>query len=149
MIRRPPRSTLFPYTTLFRSELATGTRSLGETQVGSTRDCRRTPQILLEGPVHVALIAEARFGRDFRKRLVRAFQQDRCRFDPAAAQRFAESLAAPAAIGPREPRSRHSDFLGPSFRVRGAILGIDELFQLIEPPRRGRWGRTLKCNVQE
>src|SRR2546430_13518397 len=24
MIRRPPRSTLFPYTTLFRSELATG-----------------------------------------------------------------------------------------------------------------------------
>ena len=24
MIRRPPRSTLFPYTTLFRSELAAG-----------------------------------------------------------------------------------------------------------------------------
>src|SRR5687768_18155033 len=29
MIRRPPRSTLFPYTTLFRSEVA---------QVGNTRD---------------------------------------------------------------------------------------------------------------
>src|SRR2546430_17554321 len=28
MIRRPPRSTLFPYTTLFRSTLATGARQL-------------------------------------------------------------------------------------------------------------------------
>src|SRR2546422_3893105 len=27
MIRRPPRSTLFPYTTLFRSELRRGTRN--------------------------------------------------------------------------------------------------------------------------
>src|SRR2546422_1865181 len=26
MIRRPPRSTLFPYTTLFRSDLSAGTR---------------------------------------------------------------------------------------------------------------------------
>src|SRR2546430_17014440 len=32
MIRRPPRSTLFPYTTLFRS----GTRSLSTTDSGST-----------------------------------------------------------------------------------------------------------------
>src|SRR3712207_8703456 len=29
MIRRPPRSTLFPYTTLFRSDLAQLTRRLG------------------------------------------------------------------------------------------------------------------------
>src|SRR5713226_10181552 len=29
MIRRPPRSTLFPYTTLFRSRGCTGTRSIG------------------------------------------------------------------------------------------------------------------------
>src|SRR3989449_8379125 len=29
MIRRPPRSTLFPYTTLFRSEYAAGARSDG------------------------------------------------------------------------------------------------------------------------
>src|SRR5260370_4351239 len=28
MIRRPPRSTLFPYTTLFRSQAATGARTL-------------------------------------------------------------------------------------------------------------------------
>src|SRR5687768_18007696 len=31
MIRRPPRSTLFPYTTLFRSGLACGVRTFGET----------------------------------------------------------------------------------------------------------------------
>src|SRR5258706_7692139 len=30
MIRRPPRSTLFPYTTLFRSEHVTGVRYSGE-----------------------------------------------------------------------------------------------------------------------
>src|SRR3712207_9432696 len=29
MIRRPPRSTLFPYTTLFRSDVAAGQRQLG------------------------------------------------------------------------------------------------------------------------
>src|SRR5690348_18481554 len=28
MLRRPPRSTLFPYTTLFRSEVPVGTRGL-------------------------------------------------------------------------------------------------------------------------
>src|SRR2546430_15609941 len=30
MIRRPPRSTLFPYTTLFRSVVAPGERQIGE-----------------------------------------------------------------------------------------------------------------------
>src|SRR3712207_7014279 len=32
MIRRPPRSTLFPYTTLFRSGRLTGTRDAGITR---------------------------------------------------------------------------------------------------------------------
>src|SRR3712207_8080250 len=39
MIRRPPRSTLFPYTTLFRSELEkgfSGTASSGQTDGGTT-----------------------------------------------------------------------------------------------------------------
>src|ERR1035441_2994263 len=35
MIRRPPRSTLFPYTTLFRSEALPGSRENGITQAGS------------------------------------------------------------------------------------------------------------------
>src|SRR5256886_14955502 len=33
MIRRPPRSTLFPYTTLFRSARAAGLTDLGENRV--------------------------------------------------------------------------------------------------------------------
>src|SRR5437899_8582435 len=33
MIRRPPRSTLFPYTTLFRSQFATEFRPVAEAQV--------------------------------------------------------------------------------------------------------------------
>src|SRR5947209_10103452 len=44
MIRRPPRSTLFPYTTLFRSQTRraearslTGARVVGEIGVGKTR----------------------------------------------------------------------------------------------------------------
>src|SRR3712207_8083825 len=40
MIRRPPRSTLFPYTTLFRSLLQSGA-SVGELLVGQ-QDVRRT-----------------------------------------------------------------------------------------------------------
>src|SRR3712207_6860118 len=38
MIRRPPRSTLFPYTTLFRSPHATASLALIETGSGSETD---------------------------------------------------------------------------------------------------------------
>src|SRR5437588_8356274 len=41
MIRRPPRSTLFPYTTLFRSPSARSTRWIGRASIarsGSPRD---------------------------------------------------------------------------------------------------------------
>src|SRR2546430_11125652 len=38
MIRRPPRSTLFPYTTLFRSALALGLRKCRDDGAGEDRD---------------------------------------------------------------------------------------------------------------
>src|SRR3712207_7865493 len=38
MIRRPPRSTLFPYTTLFRSPVEQRGRDGGDAAVGSERD---------------------------------------------------------------------------------------------------------------
>src|SRR5438034_9193144 len=42
MIRRPPRSTLFPYTTLFRSELPRDDRRRGAAgQLGGCGDSRR------------------------------------------------------------------------------------------------------------
>src|SRR5687768_18269122 len=50
MIRRPPRSTLFPYTTLFRSHLARGAVLAGDEgrgtsrRVGSRTGCRNPPR---------------------------------------------------------------------------------------------------------
>src|SRR5690242_21027427 len=45
MIRRPPRSTLFPYTTLFRS----GHRRLGPAGVGDGRILDPVMQVVFEG----------------------------------------------------------------------------------------------------
>src|SRR2546430_12710687 len=42
MIRRPPRSTLFPYTTLFRSEVAASDHGPGRQEVG-VGDPSRSP----------------------------------------------------------------------------------------------------------
>src|SRR5258708_19711119 len=44
MIRRPPRSTLFPYTTLFRSDFRAGDICL--------HDLKRDPSALLDRPYH-------------------------------------------------------------------------------------------------
>src|SRR2546430_9002619 len=47
MIRRPPRSTLFPYTTLFRSRVTSDPREIDRAEalvlpgVGSAQDCMR------------------------------------------------------------------------------------------------------------
>src|SRR5437763_3137455 len=41
MIRRPPRSTLFPYTTLFRSEVGRGPAGPGDPGAGALRGDRR------------------------------------------------------------------------------------------------------------
>src|SRR3712207_7952125 len=64
MIRRPPRSTLFPYTTLFRSNLAEmGVRLAPHRILASMRDLGETPSRLLEGdammpgePLYVPLL---------------------------------------------------------------------------------------------
>src|SRR6266498_4436711 len=45
MIRRPPRSTLFPYTTLFRSHVALGQRAREATGCGELED-----QLVVRGP---------------------------------------------------------------------------------------------------
>src|SRR2546422_6947853 len=44
MIRRPPRSTLFPYTTLFRSLVADGRKGFGETVYLSLGQARTSAQ---------------------------------------------------------------------------------------------------------
>src|SRR3712207_8010263 len=46
MIRRPPRSTLFPYTTLFRSRRLDHTTDANETTLSFTRDGRQLDVVL-------------------------------------------------------------------------------------------------------
>src|SRR5258708_11230028 len=48
MIRRPPRSTLFPYTTLFRSGLTTGAPNLSNF-AGNLSDCPGIIDLRLSG----------------------------------------------------------------------------------------------------
>src|SRR3712207_8271814 len=58
MIRRPPRSTLFPYTTLFRSPVATVTRERRRIDIGEQRDgCARSRVAVCAG-VGVVAVAE-------------------------------------------------------------------------------------------
>src|SRR2546428_4993984 len=49
MIRRPPRSTLFPYTTLFRSGLADKWNSMTSAPAGFNSDVRGLPPAQLRG----------------------------------------------------------------------------------------------------
>src|SRR2546422_3489891 len=59
MIRRPPRSTLFPYTTLFRSQLAQSTEPVPESR-GSKN--RRSPSSIAAGLPETRLPGSARSG---------------------------------------------------------------------------------------
>src|SRR5256885_17255333 len=68
MIRRPPRSTLFPYTTLFRSVERLGQNLCGEPAVlqrhgGERREARFLAQCLLQ-----AVVVEAAPGEAFARR---------------------------------------------------------------------------------
>src|SRR3712207_8464981 len=62
MIRRPPRSTLFPYTTLFRSETrvpirrGTGRRCGGPMRLGIEDDGARLPAECRQGSLGLRLI---------------------------------------------------------------------------------------------
>src|SRR5258708_39667021 len=67
MIRRPPRSTLFPYTTLFRSLLLTAALSLGYTP----RDpLEMSMTERLEGPSEAHPLGTDQFGRDLLSRIM-------------------------------------------------------------------------------
>src|SRR5256885_8402501 len=53
MIRRPPRSTLFPYTTLFRSRQASSTEAIAPPPSTSAeaRSHRQSPRLMRQGHV--------------------------------------------------------------------------------------------------
>src|SRR3712207_7231150 len=52
MIRRPPRSTLFPYTTLFRSQLAVGSQHCPEVEMGVEGLSRDAAHVFGQGSEH-------------------------------------------------------------------------------------------------
>src|SRR5258706_2544625 len=60
MIRRPPRSTLFPYTTLFRSQwvqpLAQVLKNLGSESVWVVHGSDGLDEITMSGPTYVAAL---------------------------------------------------------------------------------------------
>src|SRR3712207_7599173 len=62
MIRRPPRSTLFPYTTLFRSLASDSGQCRGDEKVAAAPERCRRPDLLLgldlDVPVEAALDPE-------------------------------------------------------------------------------------------
>src|ERR1051326_4721051 len=59
MIRRPPRSTLFPYTTLFRSDL-----------IGNSRKVSHIPGSLMSDGVFVARSYQTKFANDVAARFL-------------------------------------------------------------------------------
>src|SRR3712207_8081403 len=60
MIRRPPRSTLFPYTTLFRSDARPGRQRLAQAVRAAGRGARRARRGPRRGAALSALGARAR-----------------------------------------------------------------------------------------
>src|SRR3712207_7978477 len=67
MIRRPPRSTLFPYTTLFRSGIGRLLHPLGRLQVGVGGLAPRRRHGLRRGPAgEPGALEAARAARDLR-----------------------------------------------------------------------------------
>src|SRR5439155_6738829 len=73
MIRRPPRSTLFPYTTLFRSRRRVGPHGLGTGRLPESARCRRseehTSELQSRGHLVCRLLLEKKKGEKNRSSL--------------------------------------------------------------------------------
>src|SRR3989442_12688540 len=68
MIRRPPRSTLFPYTTLFRSGEIIAMAAIGQTRPARTTNIRTPLFILGVGLALLAFLVMFAFGMLFANR---------------------------------------------------------------------------------
>src|SRR3989449_11415597 len=84
MIRRPPRSTLFPYTTLFRSQLPEATAKMTETRMARNSGARKASA----PPPRIAEVIEK-----IRKHLQGEIQDFRdIAIDLDGAERFAQQV---------------------------------------------------------
>src|SRR2546426_12823048 len=65
MIRRPPRSTLFPYTTLFRSKVAQNAQAIRQHVTEALNEAKRgtpAPRLLEDAANHMARLFDIRYG---------------------------------------------------------------------------------------
>src|SRR5690242_20923476 len=97
MIRRPPRSTLFPYTTLFRSVRAAGRNAAGRRRlpIGDAADrrhpgdqCGRSEEYTSELQSHVNLVCRLLLEKKKKKKIV----NDTATYQKTSVQ-FGECLA--------------------------------------------------------
>src|SRR2546425_3329091 len=129
MIRRPPRSTLFPYTTLFRSRVAAahvGARPRRGGPRHSVVGDHRLPGAVQRRPRNVALVGAAR----------RVDLRDRGGGGPAQAG----AAAGGGAVGARHGAGRGS---GPAARCAVPERGVHRLGARRPGGRGGRWLRAL------
>src|SRR2546425_545963 len=129
MIRRPPRSTLFPYTTLFRSRVAAahvGARPRRGGPRHSVVGDHRLPGAVQRRPRNVALVGAAR----------RVDLRDRGGGGPAPAG----AAAGGGAVGARHGAGRGS---GPAARCAVPERGVQRLGARRPGGRGGRWLRAL------
>src|SRR4051812_49965170 len=97
MIRRPPRSTLFPYTTLFRSRTrcADGSVPARPAPAGRSRPERRSEEHTSELQSHVNLVCRLLLEKKKKKKT-----------QPKSVRQTKYSQHATPAASAREPRSR-------------------------------------------
>src|SRR2546426_6793662 len=143
MIRRPPRSTLFPYTTLFRSRRAGGRRDVG----GAKRRAVRADVRCAEGPAGADSRrlridprrhhrrADHRRGREARRGVPRTLRRRRHR----KLVRVRDRAAVPAGAARRPVRRKaHRQGLAMLYREAGQFKSTYAEDQQIFPIRQDR-----------
>src|SRR3712207_3780894 len=136
MIRRPPRSTLFPYTTLFRSEVLSRRRKnnpvlIGEAGVGKTAIVEGIAAQIAEGDVPetlrgrrvveldlTGLVAGTRYRGDFEERLKKVIDEIREHSDEVIV--FIDELHTVVGAGASEGSGGAGNMLKPAL-ARGDL----------------------------
>src|SRR2546427_137600 len=154
MIRRPPRSTLFPYTTLFRSHSGIGRRAprrshyvgrvpvlapAPDTAALHLRDAHPPP--LDAPPAGASLDRDAPLGEHHvaRDRDVREVEGERAREGEGLAHQVGEGAAATERFGVH--RRLESHVLGPEREVGVQVFAQPRVAALLEEPGRLLAGR--------
>src|SRR3712207_9018692 len=102
MIRRPPRSTLFPYTTLFRSLILLGLAAEG------LRGGRQGPIIPALGAIEIARALDDRHRSEEHTSELQSRQYLVCRLLLEKKKKSSKTLDQDVTIQPSEPHNPHN-----------------------------------------